>query len=171
MDYEEMINDELDYILRTLDDNSALDCFKIEINEDIYYNKEARESFEFGLDNDNQFKDYVYLNAGCGSYTFYKKAELESKKLLPLEITREVKDKIAILEDEAYRKGRSLREMRVGRSIYSCLNVFEYFKNVIKEKKDTCRRLNRYNITMEYSKLYDKALYYKFSYQVWKVNA
>lgn len=171
MNYEEMIDDELDYVLRTLDDNSALDCFKIEINDDIYYNAEARESFEFGLDNDNQFKNYVYLNAGCGYYIFYKKTELESKKLLPLEIISAVKGKLCDLEDEAYRKGRSLREMRVGRSIYSCLNVFEFMTNLIKEKKDTYKRLNRYNITMENSKLYDKALYYKFSYQVWKVNA
>ena len=171
MTYEEMINDELDSVLETLESDKALDCFKIQINDDIYYNVDVRESFEFGLDNDDQFKNYVYLNAGCGYYTFYKKAKLESKKLLPLEIISAVKGKLCDLEEEAYINRRSLRDMRVGRSIYSCLNVFEYMTNLIKEKKDTYKYLNRYNITMENSKLYDKALYYKFGYQVWKVNA
>lgn len=171
MTYEEMINDELDSVLETLESNKALDCVKVQIDEDVYYDVEARESFEFGLDNDSQFKDYVYLKCACGNYAFYKRAELESKKMLPLEITRAIKEKLCDLEEEAYINRRSLRDMRVGRSIYSCLNVFEYMTNLIKENKERYKYLNRYNITMENSKLYDKALYYKFGYQVWKVNA
>ena len=171
MNYEEMINDELDSVLETLEENKALDSVKIMINDDIYYNVEMRESFEYGLDNDSSFKDYVYLNSKWGSYTFYKKDVLESQKMLPLEVVRAIKEKLGDLECKAYEKGGRSLEMRVGRSIFSCLNVFEYMNNLIKEKKGLYKYLNRYNITMEHKKVYDKALYYKLNKQLWKTNA